>query len=526
MPEKAIHKIHKAPPLTERVFVGIGRATAEVAHKQEQGILWVINKQIVPHLSVENQKKAKLNKTRIELWAKRAGIGLTATEIIAGTIASGVLLKKLKNHLVASKKPTVEIPNFDIPPQVSTAIPEMPVPTVAEEVKDLITRPVKKTVEAVKNIVQTAKLKETVRPFMMETTPTSMSVTPSISTKAFYARGDATDFVSTEYHYLFSGSDQRDHSFPKSQTSDIQTFLKQFPPPPLIHMNQQGAVGNALHLAEGTFGYTRTNRPFWHSTTLMPGVAGYDTFVSSLERNSPVITASLLQDRPILASHQQYAEQIATLLNETKKYPWKYVGHGFDNAKDLSTAAKNYLRNLPTQEIDILTNPPNPYHLWHPDQRQLRERALPTLAALLDRFIAKEYDKKPYSRLFIPSPSYGYVSEGHEPMYDAMVMQAFYPLLMPLVRVAHGMEERVPYKIMLPGFSTSPILERSIRFFQPQERQVVNNYELASEVIYPNMLTARGEKLLDILHTLKGVDPLHIINMWRDKVFHGEIPTK
>jgi hypothetical protein len=300
MPEKTSHKINKHPSTAEKIFFGVGRVTAELAHKQEQGILWVINKHIVPRLSVENQKKAKQNKSRIELWAKRAGIGLTAAEIIGTTIASGMLIKKLKNHLTTHKETPIPPPSFDTPPKASTAIPEMPVPTVAEEIKDIITRPVKKTAQAVKDVMQTAKLKETIRPFMMETVPTTMLAEPSISTKIYTAGGDATDFVSSWHHYLFGGNDQRDFSIPRDVTADVETYLKAFPPQPLIHMSSQGTVGAALHLAEGTFGSRRLNRPFWHSTSLAPGAAGYDTFVSSLERNSPDITAALLQYKQLL----------------------------------------------------------------------------------------------------------------------------------------------------------------------------------------------------------------------------------
>jgi hypothetical protein len=519
MPEKSFHKIPSPKSTFETVFIGIGQVAKEIPKAQEQAVLKIINNHIIPHLPKEVQEKAKANKTRIELFAKRAGVAMTVAEITTAVIIGMKFIQKFKKPQIQEVLSMPPIPTKTPHIEINSTVD--PYTTPAEEAQKMITRPVKKIVREVRETIQLTNEKKKVRDFIPETLPVSMEAAQQMSTKVFCQSGGATDFASSPLHFLFFGSDQRDFSIASSEVHSIATMNPKIPPHPMIHMNPRGEIGNAIHLAESSFVSGRTNRPFWHSFHRTPD---YDVFIRAMERNLPVIDASLRGSIPLLADTQQHAMEIADMLNKGNTYPWVYRGQGFDASKtshDANNAAIKWLATLPKQDIQFHIGK----GLWDTSMLDLKNTSLPTLAALLDKMldITKLRSSKP--SIFVPSTSFDLVEPGLEPHNDALVMQAFYALFMPLLRKERGVSPTEPFTVTLPGFSTSPVLERSIRFFLPSEKSVVDHYGSRSEILNVKTLTSRGQLFLDLLKGMNSFDRLKDINFWRKQILGNNIPT-
>ena len=519
MPETVPHRPTKQPSTVERVFVGIGHAAQEVPKIQERVILDIINKQIIPHLPKETQINAKIHKADIEKWAKRAGVGLTVAEVFSAAVIGAKLIDKLKKS--KQRAPTLGSPSLSDP------LPFSPLPDASPPVEppipltEMITRPVRHTAHKVKEIVQLSKEKRTVQEFRTGTVPVSMDVTPLKSTKVFCSGGGATDFAESRTHHLNSTvNTQRDQGFNDEYARLFDAYLQPTPARPIIHMSHLGHIGHAIHTEEGAFARGNTNRSFWHSEIERPD--SYNTVIQALERNVPIIDATLRLPDTILANTQQHADDICRILNRPHLYPWTYTGKGFDDAPDASAANRagdRFLNSLPT--IKVLFE--NGRSLWDPSMNDIKAASLQTLAALLDRYVFHFEHSTSTPYLFIPSPSFGVVAPKHEPYYDAIVMQEFYPLVMPLMRKARGMKSREPFTLSLPGFCTSPAIERGIRLFHPQERPAVQNYSWRHEIINPDALSGRALQFLGRLQQMNSIDPLENINFWRKQIFGDEI---
>lgn len=500
MPEKSA---------VEKVFIGIGRATHEIAHKQEQGVLWVINKHIVPHLSPEWQKKAKANKARIELFAKRAGIGLTAAEIISATILSAKALQFFRDKLIKNKPKRGESTPSITPVEHEFWVD--PYASTLEQITKPVTRARQKAAQIVKEAVLFEKTKPTIRKFVPETFPVATEFIPETLTKVFEAGGGATDFVSHQSHYLFSGNDQYDHDISKNAITAMATFQTGVP---MIHMDYLGRIGKAVRLTESQFKWGRNNRPFWHSEILRPIV--YNDLIQGLERGLPALSKSI--DKPItmLATTQQHADEIAAILSQTPQ-PWNTIGHGFDNRSpgvNIHTIADQWLN---TQQY-FRASLQNGRHLWDDENEKFRTESLPRLASLLDAAIT-DIQYKHANTLFVLSPSHHLVPGWRAPEQDALFMQSWYAFFMPLFRKLKSIEPDAPFIFKLPGFSTSPVLGRAIRFFIPSEQNGLKSFSASHTFIYDTPQTPRAIKFLSILIDSITVDRLDSINNWRERVF-------
>lgn len=513
MSEHLFHKRPKPKSTIEKVFIGVGKAVKEVAHKQEQGVLWAINKHIVPHLSEENKKKAHKNKARIELFAKKAGIGLTAAEIVA----SVVLGAKGLEMLIKSKKNLRE----RIPGQAPVSSVEFkldPYASPLEEAKKIITRPAaiaKKAQEA----QAFAAVLPTITDFHPETLPTHTQLLPEASTKVFYNGGGATDFASTPGHKLFIGNEQFDHGFSSEAIQRLAVFDRQDFPPPLLHMNHSGSLGKAIRLREGSFGEGHVNRPFWHSTLLRQ--SSYDDLIRALERGLPAISHGLDAPMSVLANTQAHADHIAQLFNARDFYPWKTVGIGLENRPKgcgLEQAAERFFASQPPVEASLHLG----RHLWDGDMSQLKDASLPVMASLLDAALTQRTMGRSDS-LFVPSPSFDILLPGHEPMGDALVMQTWYALYIPLVRQLQNMTPTQPFIHKLPAFSTSLALDKSIRFFQPFEKEAAARYGWRHAFVNATPQTKRAEVFLDALQHVMHWDRLKTINDWRRLIFEQKL---
>jgi len=513
MPEKASHKVVKQPSIIEKVFIGVGRATKEIAHTQEKGILWVINKQIVPRLSVENQKKAKINKARIELWAKRAGIGLTATEIIVGTIVSLKGLQKAIN--TRRNKSTPEIGRTPHKPEIKLD----PFASPAQEVAQMITRPIKIKAHEAAMAQAFEEVKPTIRNFVPETFPTHTDIQPNISTKTFFQGGGATDFCQSQNHYLFSGNDAFDTGLSRNFLHDIQALASPFPRTPLIHMDYLGSVGRAVRLNESTFARGNNNRPFWHSELLRQ--SNYNETIRALERGLPAVSNALEIPSLMLADKQAYADQIAQIMQELHLYPWSFQGKGFDEVDrgiNVNNAGSRFVKELPSRRVTLRFGK----HLWDPQFDQLRDATLPTIATLLDNILSARTARQSL-QLFVPSPSFGVMPNQQEPYGDMLAMQSLYSFLIPLERSRLGMSPIEPFIHKLPGFSTSPVLDRGIRFFQPIERRAAESYEWKSRIISGKPESKRAEMFLEALRSIAHMDSLDAVNAWRKMIFEKQL---
>lgn len=514
MSEHLFHKRPRPKSTIEKVFIGVGNASKEIAHKQEQGILWIINKHIVPHLSEKNQKLAQKNKARIELYAKRAGIGLTAAEIIAGVILSAKGLKKLLTS--KNKHPEHFTNTVPTPP---TEFKLDPYATQLEDAAKIITRPATIAKQKARDAKTFAEAVPTITNFKVETLPTHTQLLPEVSTKVFYNSGGATDFAGTPNHYLFSGNEQFDHGFTVEAIQRLAVFERRDFPPPLIHMNYTGTLGKAIRLHEGSFGVGRTNRPFWHSNQLRQ--SSYDDLIRALERGLPAISHGLDAPMTVLANTQAHADAIADLFNVQSAYPWKTIGKGLEyvpNIRSLERAAEQFLTSQPPVEASLHFG----RHLWDPNMEPLKDASLPIMASLLDAALTQQAARQSCS-LFVPSPSFDVLQPGHEPIGDALVMQTWYALFIPLIREYRNMTPIQPFIHKLPGFSTSPALGQSIRFFLPHEQNAAAKYEWRHIFVNPTPQSKRAQQFLEALQSVMHWDRLKTINDWRRLIFEKQL---
>lgn len=494
----------------EKVFIGIGHAAKEVAHKQERGILWVINKHIIPHLPPEQQKKAKLNKARIELFAKRAGIGLTAGEIIVATVLSAKAIRLLHDR-IRSRSPRQEVVRGNGSKQIEKEFAVDPYASEAKKITQIITRPAQQAKQIVKEAKQFAEIKPSIRSFKPETFPVSTTFHTLGSTKVFGASGGATDFVSHPSHYLFPGNDQFDWSLPRERIAEMATYRMNAP---LIHMDRVGKIGKAMRLTESQFKRGINNRPFWHSEILQP--AAYDDVLLALERGLPALSGAIDSPLTILTDSQPFADEMANILSQTPQ-PWKIIGHGLDNVQAdvlLHKVGDMWLRTRPETFASLQTG----RHLWDPGNAQFRADSLPRLASLLDAYISKIQSARG-GILLVVSPSHHLVPEWRTPEQDALFMQSWYAFMIPLFRKLKTMGPEDPFTYELPGFSTSPVLDRTIRFFQPSERQALDRFSGRHVFVADTPQTPRANKLLAVLTDSITSDRLESINNWRKNVF-------
>ena len=99
----------KDASVAKRVWYGVGKAVESQSPKAwEQRILRVIDKQIIPKLSPENQKWAQEVRPKVEKFAKVAGVAIPVVEVVVVVGSTVVVGKKIKEGIRIHKNKVFE----------------------------------------------------------------------------------------------------------------------------------------------------------------------------------------------------------------------------------------------------------------------------------------------------------------------------------------------------------------------------------------------------------------------------------
>lgn len=99
----------KDASVAKRVWYGVGKAVESQSPKAwEARILRVIDKQIIPKLSPENQKWAQEVRPKVEKFAKVAGVAIPVVEVVAVVGSTVVVGKKIKEGIRIHKNKVFE----------------------------------------------------------------------------------------------------------------------------------------------------------------------------------------------------------------------------------------------------------------------------------------------------------------------------------------------------------------------------------------------------------------------------------
>ncbi len=101
--------VPKDASVAKRVWYGVGKAVESQSPKAwEARILRVIDKQIIPKLSPENQKWAQEVRPKVEKFAKVAGVAIPVVEVVAVVGSTVVIGKKVKEGIRIHKNKVFE----------------------------------------------------------------------------------------------------------------------------------------------------------------------------------------------------------------------------------------------------------------------------------------------------------------------------------------------------------------------------------------------------------------------------------
>jgi hypothetical protein len=194
--------------------------------------------------------------------------------------------------------------------------------------------------------------------------------------------------------------------------------------------------------------------------------------------------------------------------------PFTHIVHPVvrNNPTDFSNAGTALLRSLPNESVQLTGG-----NTWWDLDPQFRQESLPIVAQLFDALADRAINGRSPT-VFVLSPEQGQGMQSQEAIHNAFLMQSVYSMYFPLARSARGMSSTEPFRLGLPSFATTPILDRAIRFIDPSEISTLKRFQDQYKLITGTDLSSRANRILGLLRDINSHSWPNALTQWRQEI--------